>query len=135
MAKAASTTTPVLPLFLMGAFCLPQTEEVEGFTAHLAENKLKTTRHKSTSHHFCSFNSQDKNYKQKTAHLYITTAGTKKAHHRRGDWHRGENAEPTHFPHILNVIVLLEIYSDSMHSIAGRFLLGGAPSRRSALGV
>lgn len=50
MAKAASTTTPVLPLFLMGAFCLPQAEEVEGFTAHLAENKLKTTNHKNTSH-------------------------------------------------------------------------------------
>lgn len=49
MAKAASTTTPVLPLFLMGAFCLPQAEEVEGFTAHLAENKLKTTNYKNTS--------------------------------------------------------------------------------------
>lgn len=52
MAKAASTTTPVLPLFLMGAFCLPQAEKVEGFTAHLAENKLKKTNHKNTSHNF-----------------------------------------------------------------------------------
>lgn len=52
VAKAASATTPVLPLFLMGAFGLPQAEEVEGFTAHLAENKLKTTSHKNTFHNF-----------------------------------------------------------------------------------
>lgn len=69
------------------------------------------------------------------AYLYVSAAGTKKAHHPWGDWHGGKNAEPTHLPGILNVTVLLEIYSDSMHSIVGRFLLAGAPSRGSALGV
>lgn len=75
------------------------------------------------------------NLKQAKAYLCVTAAGTKKAHHPWGDWHGGKNAEPTHLPDILNVMILLEIYSDSMHSIVGRFLLGDAPSRGSALGV
>lgn len=40
VAEAAATAAPVLQLLLQGALCLLQTEQVEGFTAHLTVYKL-----------------------------------------------------------------------------------------------
>lgn len=41
LAESASSTTPVLKLLLERALCFPKAKEMEWFTAHLAEDKLK----------------------------------------------------------------------------------------------
>lgn len=43
LAESASSTTPVLKLLLERALCFPKAKEMEWFTAHLAEDKLKGT--------------------------------------------------------------------------------------------
>lgn len=65
-------------------------------------------------------------------HLNVATAGTEEADDPWSDWHGGEEAEAARGPHVFHIMVLLKIYSDSVHSVAGHFLLGGAPSRGSA---
>lgn len=65
-------------------------------------------------------------------HLDVATAGTEEADDPRGDWHRGEEAEAARGPHVFHVMVFLKIHSDSVHSVAGHFLLGSASSRGSA---
>lgn len=68
-------------------------------------------------------------------YLNIATAGTQETEHSRCDRHGGEQAEATRLPHLLHIMVPLEIHSDTMHSVAGRSGLGLAPSRGSALPV
>jgi len=53
LTEPASSTTPVLKLLLEGALRLPQAEEMEGLTAHLAEDKLHKQTHTHTKRSAC----------------------------------------------------------------------------------
>lgn len=68
-------------------------------------------------------------------YLDVPTAGAQEAQHSGRDRHGSEQAEAASLPHLLHVVVSLEIHSDAMHSVAGDSGHCVAPSRGSAQAV
>lgn len=83
------------------------------------------------------------------SHLHVPAAGAEEAEEQsRRDGGRRQHAQPPHLPNALHAtMALLQIHSDTLHSVAGRYLLllllfllfwlliGRDPSRGSAQGV
>lgn len=134
LAESASSTTPVLKLFPARALRLPQAKEMEGFTAHLAEDKLKQEGRRGRNCQIVmkTFKGKYFDHDYHFFYLDISAACTQETEHPGRDRHRCEQAEATRLPHLLYIMVPLEIHSNTMHSVAGRSGLGLAPSRGSA---
>lgn len=97
MAELAAPAAPGVTMLRQGPFSLLQTEGVERITADLAKDQLMEA-----------------------------FASTQQTHHRRPPRHGSKHTETTHKPHVLEVAILLKIYSDPVHTI--RRLLLSSPA-------
>lgn len=78
---------------------------------------------------------QRRHFVENVFYLHVAAAGAQEAQQPGRDRHGGEQAEAASLPHLLHVVVPLEIHSDAMHSVAGDSGHGVAPSRGSAQAV
>lgn len=94
---------------------------MEWFTAHLAEDKLRDTGRGGRKLEVWITREWGKNITRdlKCLYLDVSAARAQEAEQPGRDRHGGEQAEAASLPHLLHIVVPLEIHSDAMHSVAG----------------